>query len=100
MTGRCPMRPSDVIERFAELLAAGDARKALALYEPDAAFVVEPGTIVNGHEAIGPSLDGFAAMRPTLTSDIEQAVYAAGLAPVANHWTRDALTADRRTVQL
>ena len=94
------MRPIDVIERFAELLAAGDARKALALYEPDAAFVVEPGTIVNGHEAIGPSLEGFAAMRPTLTSDIEQVVYAGGLALVTNRWTLDGTTADGQPVHL
>ncbi len=94
------MRPSDVIERFAELLAAGDARQALALYEPDAAFVVEPGTIVTGHEAIGPALEGFAAMRPTLTSDIEQVVYAGGLALVTNRWTLDGTTADGQPVHL
>ena len=88
------MSPTEVIERFAELLGAGDAQQAVALYEDDAAFVVEPGTIVNGHEAIGSALEGFAAMRPVLTGDIEQVVYAGDLALVTNRWTLDGTTPD------
>jgi uncharacterized protein (TIGR02246 family) len=94
------MRPTDVIRRFAELLAAGDARQALALYEPDAAFVVEPGKIVTGHEAIGPALKGFAAMRPVLSGDIEQVVYAGDLALVTNRWTLDGKAANGDQVHL
>ncbi len=94
------MRPTEVIERFAALLAAGDARQALALYERDAAFVVEPGTIVYGHEAIGSALEGFAAIRPTLSNDIEQVVYAGDLALVTNRWTLDGTAADGQPVHL
>ena len=94
------MMPIDVIKRFAELLASGDAQQALALYARDAAFVVEPGTILNGHEAIGPALEGFAAMRPTLSSDIEQVGYAGDLALVTNRWTLDGTTADGKPVHL
>jgi uncharacterized protein (TIGR02246 family) len=94
------MRPSDVIERFAAVLAAGDARQALALYERDAAFAAEPGTIVRGHEAIGPALEGFAALRPTLSNDIEQVVCAGDLALVTNRWTLDGTAADGQPVHL
>ena len=81
------MNPTQVIERFAEFLSAGDTEAALALYEPDAAFVVEPGTVVTGHEAIGEALQQFAALRPVLTGDIEQVVQADDVALVVNRWT-------------
>ena len=68
------MAPADVVERFGRLLSAGDVRGAAALYEADAAFVVEPGTVLVGRPAIEAALTEFAALRPVLTSDIEQVV--------------------------
>jgi ketosteroid isomerase-like protein len=94
------MRPTDVIGRFAELLKAGDARQALALYEPGAAFVVEPRKVVTGHEAIGPALKGFAALRPVIRGDIEQIVYAGDLALVTNRWTLDGMAANGEQIHL
>jgi uncharacterized protein (TIGR02246 family) len=81
------MNPTQVIERFAELLSAGDTAAALALYEPDAAFVVEPGTVATGHDAIGVALNQFAALRPVLTGHVEQVVQADDVALVVNRWT-------------
>jgi ketosteroid isomerase-like protein len=94
------MSPTDIIERFAALIGAGEARKALTLYERDAAFVVEPGRIVVGHEAIGPALEGFAALRPLLRGDIEQVVHAGNLALVTNRWTLDGNDAEGHSVHL
>jgi uncharacterized protein (TIGR02246 family) len=94
------MTPSDVIERFAELLGAGDAKGALALYEPDATFVVEPGVTVTGHDDIGTALEQFAAMRPVLTSDIVQVVQSGDTALVTNRWTLDGKASDGQVVHL
>jgi uncharacterized protein (TIGR02246 family) len=94
------MTPTEVLERFAALLAEGKAREALSLYEPDAAFVVEPGTVVTGHDAIGAALEGFAALRPSLHGDIEQIVYAGDVALVANRWVLDGTTPDGESVRL
>jgi uncharacterized protein (TIGR02246 family) len=94
------MTTTEVLERFAAFLADGDARGALSLYEPDAAFVVEPGTVVTGHEDIGVALDGFAALRPTLRGDIEQVVYAGDVALVANRWVLDGTTPGGERVRL
>jgi uncharacterized protein (TIGR02246 family) len=94
------MTPTEVIERFAALLGDGNARDALSLYEPDAAFVVEPGTVVTGHAAIGAALEGFAALRPSLQGEIEQVVYAGDLALVANRWVLDGTTPDGEPVCL
>jgi len=94
------MTPAEVLERFAVLLAEGNAGDALSLYEPDAAFVVEPGTVVTGHEAIGAALEGFAALRPSLRGQIEQVVYAGDVALVANRWVLDGTTPDGDPVRL
>jgi uncharacterized protein (TIGR02246 family) len=83
------MQPTQVIERFAELMTLGDTTSALALYEPNAAFVVQPGTTVSGHDAIAVALDSFAALRPTLAGEVEQVVMAGDIALVANQWVLD-----------
>jgi uncharacterized protein (TIGR02246 family) len=94
------MTPTEVIQRFAALISAGDARQALSLYEPDASFVVEPGTVVTGHEAIGAALEGFAALRPSLEGEIEQIVYADDMALVSNRWVLDGTSPDGESVRL
>jgi uncharacterized protein (TIGR02246 family) len=94
------MGPTETIERLAQLLGAGDARGALALYEDDATFVVEPGAPAMGSGAIGAALERFAAMRPVLKSDVEQVVYAGDLALVTNTWTLDGTDADGEPVHL
>jgi uncharacterized protein (TIGR02246 family) len=81
------MTPSETIETFATRLSAGDVSGALALYEPDATFVVEPGTVVVGLEAISNALEGFAALQPTLEGRIDQVVCADNVALVVNQWT-------------
>jgi uncharacterized protein (TIGR02246 family) len=94
------MNPTQVLERFAALLSDGEVQEALSLYEPDAAFVVEPGTVVTGHSAIGAALEGFAALRPSLQGDIEQVVYADDLALVANNWVLEGTTPGGEHVRL
>jgi uncharacterized protein (TIGR02246 family) len=92
------MDPTDTIDRLAQLLGTGDAQGALALYENDATFVVQPGSPATGHQEIGAALEQFAAMRPVLKSDVEQVVYAGDLALVTNSWTLDGTGADGEAV--
>jgi uncharacterized protein (TIGR02246 family) len=93
------VEPADVVEEFGRLLSAGDVERAAALYEPDAAFVVEPGTVVTGRPAIAAALEQFTALRPTLTSNVEQVVEAGGVALVVNRWTLDGTEADGSPVR-
>ena len=92
------MSPHDVIEVFAERMSAGDVDAALGLYDDAASFVVEPGRVVSGRAAIGAALQEFAALRPTLTGEIEQVVEADGLVLVANRWTLYGSGPDGRAV--
>jgi uncharacterized protein (TIGR02246 family) len=79
--------PAATIERFAELIGAGELDAAVALYEPDATFIPEPGRVVTGRSAIREALAPFLALRPTMTGTIQKEVTAGDTALVLNEWT-------------
>ena len=68
--------PDATIQQFARHLNEGDLDAALALYEPDATFLPDPGSEVTGLDAIRAALEGFFALRPTLAGDIQRVVEA------------------------
>jgi len=79
--------PDSVIRRFSELLNARDVESVLALYEPDATFVPEPGRLVAGTDEIRAALGRFAALEPELDAEIESVREAGGVALVVNRWS-------------
>jgi uncharacterized protein (TIGR02246 family) len=79
--------PDGVIRRFSERLNEGDVDGALALYDPEATFVAEPGTSVSGTEEIRAALERFAALEPELGGEIELVREAGGVALVVNRWS-------------
>ncbi|GAA4606120.1 uncharacterized protein (TIGR02246 family) [Actinoplanes octamycinicus] len=96
-----PSTPADVITEFAAALHDGRVEDAVALYEPDAAFIPEPGAApLRGTDQIRSALAGFAALRPTLTPDIRKVVEAGGVATVLNAWTLDGTGPDGTPLRL
>jgi uncharacterized protein (TIGR02246 family) len=79
--------PEGVVRGFADRLNHGDVEGALELYEPDATFVAEPGTTVTGREGIRVALERFAALRPTLTGEIQGVREGGDVALVLNRWS-------------
>jgi uncharacterized protein (TIGR02246 family) len=76
-----------VIDRFTELIGRGDVDGALALYDEEAAFIPEPGTLVKGRRAVRGALEPLAALRPRIRGEIEKVVIAVDTALVINSWT-------------
>ena len=58
-------RPEECDLLLFEVIETGDLDAALALYEPDAVFVVSPGQVVKGHAAIREVLQGMIAANAT-----------------------------------
>jgi len=79
--------PDTTVRLFAEYLNAGDLDAALTLYDDQASFLPEPGTVVTGTAAIRAALQSFFAIRPVLTGDIQRVVEAGDTALVVNAWT-------------
>lgn len=78
--------PEEVIRGLAERLNQRDVEGALELYEPEAIFVPEPGTTVSGKERIREALERFAALKPTLTGEIQGVREGGDVALVLNRW--------------
>jgi uncharacterized protein (TIGR02246 family) len=78
--------PETVIQRFGELLAAGDVDALIELYEPEATFAPQPGKTAVGHEEIRAALTAFLAVRPRIEGEIEKVLSAGDTALVANRW--------------
>jgi ketosteroid isomerase-like protein len=78
--------PQEAIEQFAERLNDGDVNGALTLYEREATFAVEPGRVVQGHDAIREALGSFVGLKPKLSGTIEKTLNAGDVALVINRW--------------
>ncbi|MEE2840687.1 MAG: nuclear transport factor 2 family protein [Acidobacteriota bacterium] len=62
--------PEELDQLFSEALNAGDLDALVALYEPQAVFVSEPGQTVAGTAAIREVLGTFVSMNPKITMDV------------------------------
>jgi uncharacterized protein (TIGR02246 family) len=75
------------VQQLSQRLSDGDLEGALALYEPDATFVPQPGRAVYGLDAIRSALTGFVRLRPKMTGEIQKVLVAKETALVINKWT-------------
>jgi uncharacterized protein (TIGR02246 family) len=92
--------PAQAIELFAAHMTSGDLDGAMALYEPDAVFAPEPGRQIAGHAAIRAALEGFAALKPRMRSEIVQVLEAGDTALVTNRWALEGTQPDGSPVQM
>ena len=87
--------PAHLMTLFAQRIAAGDVDGLIALYEPDAVFEPQPGTVLRGADQIRPALAGLAALRPEITYAGEpDVVIVDDVAMVSNAWTMSATLPD------
>lgn len=79
-------RPEQVIQQFSLYLSDGDLEGALALHEPNATFVFQPGEVVHGFDAIRSALAGFITLKSKLTGEIQKVLEAGEITLVVNKW--------------
>ena len=92
--------PEDLDRLVCEAISAGDLEAAVALYEPGASLVPEPGQIATGTEAIRQGMSGFIAMKPTLTLEEVKAVQAGDIALLSSRWSLTGTGADGNPVNM
>ena len=78
--------PEDVQPEFLKAFNAGDIDALMALYEPDAAFVPEPGQLVTGIASVREALNGFLALKGTLEHKNQVVIPAEDLALLHGEW--------------
>jgi ketosteroid isomerase-like protein len=79
--------PLDAVIHFVNAMNLGDLDTALSMYEPGASLVVQPGTVVTGTSALREALAGFAALKPTITTEAYKIMEADGVALYCSRWT-------------
>lgn len=79
--------PEEAHRLWAETFSAGDLDGLVALYEPDAILMPQPGQVVSGHAAIRTALEAFVALKLTFNMRFQKALEAGDLALLFSRWT-------------
>jgi uncharacterized protein (TIGR02246 family) len=92
--------PEQLLESIVNGINSGNLDGLLTLYEDQAAFAAQPGTLAHGLEAIRGALAGFIAMKGILDLKVTRVLEASDLALVTGVWTFDGTGPDGRPVTL
>lgn len=79
--------PEGLHREFETAFNAADLGALLALYEPDAALIPQPGVVVHGRDEIGPALQGFLDLGGKISLDTKEVVTVGELAYLTNRWS-------------
>lgn len=82
-----PQTPQHVLESVVAGINTGNLDALMSLYEPDAAFASQPGSLAHGLSGVRGSLTAFTAMKGTLDLEVTRVLEAGGLALVAGMWS-------------
>jgi uncharacterized protein (TIGR02246 family) len=92
--------PADTVRNLIEAINKGELEPALSLYEPGAAFVVQPGKIVHGTDAIRAALEGFISLKPSIKGEVPQLAEAGDIALYCSRWTLIGTSPDGKRVEM
>ncbi len=92
--------PDEALSLLGQALNAGDLESLLALYEPEATFVVQPGETVTGTEALREAFSGFLALKPTFELEVKKVFRAGDIALSFVDWTLTGTGPDGETISM
>jgi uncharacterized protein (TIGR02246 family) len=72
---------------FESAFNTGDIEQVMALYEPDAVLIPEPGQVVHGVAAAREVLTGFLALKLPIHLEVKRVLSAGDLALVSSSWS-------------
>ena len=78
---------ADTVKKLTEAISRRDLDAAVALYEPTALLVVQPGNVARGSAEIRAALAGFIGLKPTLRAEAERVLEAGAIALYVGRWT-------------
>jgi len=79
--------PEQLLQSIVDGINTGNLDALMTLYEPDAAFAAQPGSLARGSAGIRQSLAGFVGMKGRLDLKVTRVLEAGGLAFVAGIWS-------------
>jgi ketosteroid isomerase-like protein len=92
--------PEQVLESIVIGINSGDLDSLLPLYESDAAFASEPGSLAHGAPGISQALTGFISMNGELALEVTRVLEVDDLALVTGVWSFNGTGPEGEPVQL
>jgi uncharacterized protein (TIGR02246 family) len=92
--------PEQVLDSIVAGINSGDLESLMPLYERDAAFVPEPGSLAHGASGISESLNAFISMNGTLDLEVTRVLEVDDLALVTGVWSFEGTGPDGEPVRL
>ena len=92
--------PEQVLGAVVEGINTGDFETLMALYEPQAAFATQPGSLAHGLVGIREALGGFVGMKGKLDLKVSRILEVNDLALVAGDWSFTGTGPDGEPVRL
>ena len=92
--------PEQVLESIVIGINSGDLDSLMPLYESDAAFASEPGSLAHGAPGISEALTGFISMNGELDIEVTRVLEVDDLALVTGVWSFNGTGPDGEPVQL
>ncbi len=93
-------KPEEIHGLFADALNSGEIDALMALYEPGASLVPQPGQLATGTQAIRQALSAFLVMKPTITVATRKIVQVGDIALPYSRWTLRGSRPDGKTVEM
>jgi ketosteroid isomerase-like protein len=92
--------PERVLEAIVDGINSGNLAALMPLYESEAAFATEPGSLAHGAPGISGALNGFISMKGKLDLEVTRVLEVDDLALVMGVWSFDGTGADGEPVRL
>jgi len=92
--------PETTVVKLSEAVNRGDLEAAMALYEPEAVLVAQPGQAARGGAAIREAMKGFIALRPTLSTAASHVIESEDVALYLSRWSLSGVAPDGSSVTM
>jgi uncharacterized protein (TIGR02246 family) len=92
--------PKQVLKSIVDGINAGNLDSLMPLYEAEAAFATQPGSLNHGLPAVREALAGFIAMKGTLDLKVSRVLEVGDLALVSTVWSFAGTGSDGKPVKL
>jgi ketosteroid isomerase-like protein len=89
-----------VLESIVTGINSGDLESLIPLYESQAAFAIQPGSLAHGAAGIADALSGFISMKGKLELEVTRVLEVDDLALVIGVWSFNGTGADGEPVRL
>jgi ketosteroid isomerase-like protein len=92
--------PEQVLESIVIGINSGNLERLMALYESEAAFATQPGSLAHGAPGVRGALSGFVSMKGKLDLEVTQVLEVGDLALVTGVWSFNGTGPDGEPVRL